>query len=140
MKRIAFFYGQGATYDAIEVSPLVVPGQLWYSFTDCPQGRFRKAKKDALALKDEAEGRSEPKSRTDKSAFAASTPKKSRTTANPDSVKAGRVTKATPKNPSRTTKSKSYVESDDEDEADKVDSDSECGVKMEDVEPVDEEA
>jgi hypothetical protein len=52
-KRVAHFFGQGATYDAIE-------------------GRFRKAKKDAHALAAEAAGRPEPKTRNDKP----STPRK----------------------------------------------------------------
>lgn len=80
-KRIAYFYGQGATYDSIE-------------------GRFRKAKKDAQALRDEVAGTAMPTSRSQPS-----TPRK---TAAPRK-------KATPKsagNPS-SRKRKAQPDSDD---------------------------
>jgi hypothetical protein len=68
-KMVAFYFGQGATYDAIE-------------------GRFRVAKKQALKLKQEAEqeGRAVPVRGT--TATPTSTPKKPRSAASKTPTKA----------------------------------------------------
>ncbi|KAF2433694.1 hypothetical protein EJ08DRAFT_676492 [Tothia fuscella] len=92
-KLVAHYYGEGATYDAIE-------------------GRFRKAKKDAAALAEEAKDRPVPKSRSDKPASTVSPPRKK--AANGNGVKSGRVTKSTPR---KGAKGKFQHGSDEEDDS-----------------------
>ncbi|KAK8169829.1 hypothetical protein IWX90DRAFT_430929 [Phyllosticta citrichinensis] len=83
-KKVAYYYGQGATYDSIE-------------------GRFRHARKEAKLLQKEAvdEGRQMPVTRPKS---AVSTPRKPKATpSTEDRVKSGRVTKSPSKKSKKST-------------------------------------